>query len=141
MFFPPLLLIAEFLVVVSNQLLQVDSYVMYVSIAGVFLITMGLVGLGLGLGAMYPVFDHENISEVALGTGGVLFMILGLGFVGLTLMLVARPMVVHFNQTYLLKSVGGIEVPICYALIFLLSLSVTFLPLNSGIRALKKMDM
>ena len=52
MFFPPLLFIAELLVVVSNQLLEVDAYVMRVSIIGVFLLTLGLTSLGLGLGTL-----------------------------------------------------------------------------------------
>ena len=141
MFFPPLLLIAEFLVVVSNYLLQVDAYVMNISIIGVFLITLGLVGLGIGLGAMYPSFNHDNISEIPAGTGGILFMTLSLGFIGLVIMLVGRPMYVHFNEKFLLKFLGGIEVPICYALIIIISLTVAYLPIQRGISALKKMDI
>ncbi len=141
MFFPPLLFIAEFLVIVSNLLMQVDGYVMSMSIIGVFLITLGLVGLGLGLGAVYPTFNHENISEIPAGTGGILFMTLSLGFIGLVLMLVGRPMYVHFNEKFLFKHLGGVDVPICYTLIVLLSLAVTFLPIQRGIQALKKMDI
>jgi len=141
MFFPPLLFIAEFLVIVSNYLLQVDAYVMNASIIGVFLITLGLVGLGLGLGAIYPAFNHENISEIPAGTGGILFMTLSLGFIGLVMMLGGRPMYVHFNQKFLFKSLGGIDVPICYSLIVVLSLIVAFLPIQRGILALKKMDI
>jgi ABC-2 type transport system permease protein len=141
MFFPPLLLIAEFLLIVSNYLLQVDIYVMTVSFIGVFLITLGLVGMGIGLGAVYPSFNHDNISEIPAGTGGILFMTMSLGFVGLVLMLVGRPMYVHFNEKFLYKSLGGIDVPICYALIFILSLSAAYLPIQRGISSLKKMDI
>ncbi len=141
MFFPPLLIIAEFLLLVSNYILQVDSYVMTVSFAGVFLLTLGLVGMGIGLGAVYPSFNHDNISEIPAGTGGILFMTMSLGFVGLVLMLVGRPMYVHFNEKFLYKSLGGIDVPICYALIFILSLTVAYLPIDRGIRSLNKMDL
>jgi ABC-2 type transport system permease protein len=141
MFFPPLLFIAEFLVIVSNYLLQADAYVMNISVIGVFLITLGLVGLGIGLGAMYPSFKHENISEIPAGTGGILFMTLSLGFIGLVMMLVGRPMYVHFNEKFLLKSLGGIDVPICYALIVIISLTAAYLPIQRGISALKKMDI
>jgi ABC-2 type transport system permease protein len=141
MFFPPLLFIAEFLLLVSNYLLQVDSYVMVVSFFGVFLVTLGLVGLGVGLGAVYPSFNHDNISEIPAGTGGILFMTMSLGYVGLVLMLVGRPMYVHFNEIFLNKSLGGIDVPICFALIFILTLIVTFLPIQRGIRSLNKMDI
>lgn len=141
MFFPPLLLIAEFLLIVSNYLLQVDVYVMNISFIGVFLITLGLVGMGIGLGAVYPSFNHDNISEIPTGTGGILFMTMSLGFVGLILMLVGRPMYVHFNEKFLLKPLGGIDVPICYALILILSLTAATLPIQRGIRSLNKMDI
>jgi len=141
MFFPPLVCIAEFLLIVSNYLLQVDAYVMNVSFIGVFLVTVGLVGMGIGLGAVYPSFDHDNISEIPAGTGGILFMTMSLGFIGLILMLVGRPMYVHFNEKFLFKSLGGIDVPICYALIFILSLTAGYLPIQRGINALEKMDI
>lgn len=141
LFFPPLLIMAEFLVLVSNYLLQVDGYVMNVSIAGVFLITLGLVGLGLGLGAMYPEFDYENVSAIPMGTGGILFMIIGMGFVGLVLVLLARPMFAHFNEKFLSQAIGGLEVPLCYALIIILTVMVTLIPLRRGISRLKQMDI
>jgi len=141
MFFPPLLIIAEFLLIVSNYLLQVDAYVMTVSFAGVFLVTLGLVGMGIGLGAVYPAFNHDNISEIPAGTGGILFMTLSLGYVGLVIMLVGRPMYVHFNEIFLYKNLGGIDVPICYALILILSLTVAYLPIRRGIRSLNTMDL
>jgi len=59
----------------------------------------------------------------------------------LILMLVGRPMYVHFNEKFLLKSLGGLDVPICYALIFIISLIAGYLPIQRGINALKKMDI
>ncbi|MBT6594990.1 MAG: hypothetical protein HOB34_02730 [Nitrospina sp.] len=141
MYFPPLLFIAELLVVVSNQLLEVDAFVMQVSVAGVFLLTFGLTSLGLGLGTLYPKFDHENISEISSSSGGVLFMILALSYIGLVLMLGARPIYVHLNEKFLFKSIGGLEVPICYALIFVLTWAVSHIPLRLGIRSLNARDI
>lgn len=141
MFFPPLLFIAELLVVVSNQLLEVDAFVMKVSIIGVFLLTLGLTSLGLGLGTMYPKFNHENISEISSSTGGVLFMIIGLSYIGIILILGARPMYVHFNEKFLFKSIGGLEVPVCYILIIVLTWAVSHIPLRLGIRSLNTRDI
>ncbi|MCP5102064.1 MAG: hypothetical protein GY950_01730, partial [bacterium] len=64
-----------------------------------------------------------------------------LTYVGLVVMLGARPMYVHFNQQFLLKAIGGIDVPVCYALIIFLTLAVTFLPLRLGTQTLKRMDI
>ncbi len=141
LYFPPLLIVAEILVVSSNYLLQVDSYVMRMSMSGVFLITLGLVGMGVGLGAMYPMFRHENISEISTSAGGIIFMILSLMYVGAVVALGARPMYVHFNEIFLLKSVGGVDVPICYGLIILLTGVVIVEPLRRGVKNLETMDL
>ena len=140
MYFPPLLFIGELLVVVSNMLLQVDAYVMQVSIVGIFFITIGVVGMAIGMGAMYPKFKYENISEISSGTGGILFIISSLIYVGLVLALGARPMYVHFTQVF----VGGaddLEVMSFYALVIFLSFYVAIEPMRRGIRSLKERDL
>jgi ABC-2 type transport system permease protein len=141
MYFPPLIFIAELLVVLSNQLLEVDAFVMKVSVVGVFVLTFGLTSLGLGLGTLYPKFDHENISEISSSSGGVLFMILALSYIGLVLMLGARPIYVHLNEKFLFKSIGGLEVPICYTLIVILTWAVSHIPLRLGVRSLNARDI
>jgi ABC-2 type transport system permease protein len=139
--FPFLLIVGEILTVVSNFILDVDYYVMTVSISAAFLISLGLTGLGLGMGAIFPKFHHENVSEITAGTGGFLFMIFGLSFVGAIVVLEARPLYVHFNQKFLLRSVGGLDVPVCYGLAVLLSILTTWIPLRKGIKILEKMDL
>ena len=141
MYLPPLLLIGEFLVIVSNYLLEVDAYVMKVSILGVLLITVGLVGMGVGMGAMYPMFRYENVSEISSGTGGILFMLSSLSYVALVLIFGARPMYVHFKEKFLFESIGGLDVPVLYSLVVLLTLIVTFVPMRRGIRRLETMDL
>ena len=68
-------------------------------------------------------------------------MIFSLSFVGAVMVLVARPMYVHFNERFLFKSIGGIDVPICYGLILVLALVVTVIPIRQGVLALKEMDL
>ncbi len=138
--FPFLLIIGEVLIVISNLILDVDHYVMAVSVFAAFLVSLGLTGLGLGMGAIFPKFHHENASEITAGTGGFLFMILGLAFVGTIVILEARPLYVHFNQKFLLRSVGGLDVPVCYGLAVLLSMAVAWIPLSKGISFLEKRD-
>lgn len=139
MYFPPLLLIGELLVVVSNMLLQVDAYVMQVSIVGIFFITIGVVGMAVGMGAMYPKFKYENISEISSGTGGILFIISSLIYVGIVLVLGARPMYVHFTQRFL-GGAENLEVMGFYALVIAFSVYVAIEPMRRGIRSLKERD-
>lgn len=109
MVFPPLLMLGELLVIVSNYILEADFYVMQVGVISVFLITLALVGMGVGMGAMYPMFRYENVSEISSGTGGILFMISSLAFTALYLMLIAWPMHVHVKAKFTLQFIGAMK--------------------------------
>ncbi len=141
MVFPPLVMLGELLVIVSNYILEADFYVMQVGVISVFLITLALVGMGVGMGAMYPMFRYENVSEISSGTGGILFMISSLAFTALYLMLIAWPMHVHVKAKFTLEFVGGSEIPVIYGLLVLISLVTAIEPMRRGIRNLKQMDL
>ena len=63
-------------------------------------------------------------------------MILALSYIGLMLMLGARPMYVCLNEKFLFKPIGGLEDPIYYAVIFIMTLAIAHIPLRLGIRSL-----
>jgi ABC-2 type transport system permease protein len=136
----PLLVLAETLVVVSNLLLKADVYITLFSVIVIMLMTCSLTGLGVGLGAMYPRFQYENIAETAASVGGMIYMLLSLCFVGLTMVLAARPLYVHLRQKFLPGAVGGIEVYLCYGAIGVLCLVTTWLPMVLGRRALERLE-
>jgi len=136
----PLLVLAEILVVVSNMFLDVDPYLMAVSVSGIFFLTIGLTGLGVGFGAIYPVFDHENIAELATSTGAVYYMIVGLAYIGIVVMFGVRPIWAHFSEKFLSREVGGAEVYFCYGVILALTLAVTIIPIRMGANALRKIE-
>ena len=67
-------------------------------------------------------------------------MILALIYIGLMLMLGARLLYVHLNETFLFKSIGGLKVPIYYAMIFIMTWTIAHIPLRLGIRSLNARD-
>lgn len=140
-FLAPLLLLAEILVVASNLLLDVDAYVMAVSAGAVGLLTIGLTGLGVGMGAMYPKFDYENIAEVGVTTGAVIYMIIALAYAGVTVMLCARPVYVHLYFSFTGVDIGGPEVYASYAGIVVITLLFIFIPLRKGAQALERIEI
>jgi len=140
MYIVPLLVLAETLVVVSNLLLKADAYLMLFAVVVILLITCALTGLGVGLGAMYARFEYDNIAQTAASTGGIIYMILSLGFIGMMLLLAARPLYVHLYRKFLYQQVGGVEVYLCYGAIVGLCLLTTLLPLRLGCRALERLE-
>ena len=140
MYIVPLLVLAETLVVVSNLLLKADAYLMLFAVVVILLITCALTGLGVGLGAMYARFEYDNIAQTAASTGGILYMVLSLGFIGVMLLLAARPLYVHLYRKFLYQQVGGVEVYLCYGAIVGLCLLTTLLPLRLGCRALERLE-
>jgi ABC-2 type transport system permease protein len=140
MYIVPLLVLAETLVVVSNLLLKADTYLMLFAVVVILLMTCALTGLGVGLGAMYARFEYDNIAQTAASTGGILYMVLSLGFIGAMLLLAARPLYVHLYRKFLYQHVGGLEVYLCYAAIVGLCLLTTVLPLRLGCRALERLE-
>jgi ABC-2 type transport system permease protein len=137
----PLLALSETLVIASNILLGADKYLMGISISGIFFITIGLTGLGVGLGAIFPVFEHENIAEVGMSTGAVYYMLISLAYVGITVMFGVRPVWVYLSKKFLMVDKGGFEIYICYAIIICLTAVVTLLPMRMGANSLSKMEV
>ena len=67
-------------------------------------------------------------------------MILALSYIGLMLMLGACPMYFHLNETFLFKSVGVLQVPIYYAMIFIIIWTIAHIRLRLGIHSLNVQD-
>lgn len=137
----PLCALAAILVWVSNALLGVDPFVRWVSLASAIAMSFGLTGLGIGMGAMFPRFDVDNIAEIESSQGGILYMLFALVYVGLNLSILAGPAVIYFRSRL------GWGVPfeagwiLGSVILFLaLHLAVTFLPLRLGLRALERLE-
>jgi len=92
----PLLILAEALIILTNLFLHVTPFMMGLSVTTIFLMTFGITGLGVGLGAIYPRFRVENVSQIATGFGGIIYMIYCLLFVGSIVILEAWPVYLLF---------------------------------------------
>ncbi|MCP4398480.1 MAG: hypothetical protein GY801_14430 [bacterium] len=138
----PLLVLAETLVIISNLLLGVNGYMMLLSAATIFLITIGLTGLGVGMGAIYPKFINENPAQIAMSVGGILYMVLSLLYIGITIVLEAWPVYIYFSQQLSRRpDGGGAGLYLSYALICAISLGVTIIPLYLGVKRLQAFEI
>ena len=89
--FVPLLVLGELLVFLSNLLLRVAPWMMFLSLVTVFFMTIGIAAIGVGIGAMYPKFNFDNAAEIPTSFGGAVCMIVSIAFIGVIVMIEAWP--------------------------------------------------
>lgn len=87
----PLLILGELLVSVTNYFLGVSPFMMILSAVTLFFLTFGIVALGMAVGVAYPQFTAEHSAKIAASFGGVLYMVLCIGFIGFVAVLEAWP--------------------------------------------------
>ena len=87
----PLLLLAEILIIATNLLLHVTPFIMIISVLTIFFMVPGIIAMGIGLGAIYPDFRSENPVQSVTSFGGLIYMTLCIGFIGLVIVLEAGP--------------------------------------------------
>ncbi|MCF8080398.1 MAG: hypothetical protein K9K88_14060, partial [Desulfobacterales bacterium] len=90
-YFLPLLVLTEVLIVATNFLLEVSAFMMVLSTVNVLFMVPGVVALGVGFGAAYPDFTSENPMQSVTSFGGLLFMIVAALFIGAVLVLESGP--------------------------------------------------
>ena len=141
LFVIPLLLLAEVLVYSSNLFLKVDSYFMTMSLGTIFLMSVALTGLGVGMGALFPRFEVENYAKIAVGTGGLFYMIISLVYIAIIVGLEVNPVYLHLSRQ-LDPHFGGwaYSIPF-YGGVVLISALVTWLPMRMGVKALRRYQL
>ena len=140
-YYLPLLILTEILIVATNILLSVTPFMMTLSIVTVFFLVPGIVAMGIGLGAAFPDFKAQNPAQTVTSFGGLVFMILCAGYIGLVILLEAGP-VYHL---FMADIRGKILSPAIWLWIigsftaaFVFSLAAIALPMRFGENRLSK---
>jgi ABC-2 type transport system permease protein len=137
------LVIAEFLVLLSDVMLGLPWLVVALHALTVFVVAVGLSGLSVGMGAWIPNFQESDPSKIAAATGGTLNLIVGLLFILVVLGLMSLPwhLAAATNNEpkwYEFEAVGklvpGVLAGIAVGVVAVLG------PLWIGARALKQME-
>lgn len=139
-YYIPLLLLAEILIVISNILLNVTPFMMGLSAATIFFMVPGIVSMGVGFGAAYPDFQSENPAQSVTSFGGLLFMMLCAGFIGIIVILEAGPVYSVFMAGIRDESLTLLQwmwLVGSFSLVLLLCVLATMLPMRWGERRLR----
>jgi len=137
----PLLILSQILIVTTNMLLKVTPFMMMLSVITVFFLVPGIVALGIGLGAAYPDFKAENPIQTVTSYGGVLFMVLCAAYIGFVILLEAGPVYEIFMagiEGRRLSFFAKIWTVASFALAFSGSILAVILPMKFGEKRLAK---
>jgi ABC-2 type transport system permease protein len=136
------------LVLASDILLDVSILVMLVHQFISVLLCMGLSGMAVGLGAIMPDFREQSPSKIAAGFGGTLNLVLSAIYILLVVLMTALPC--HF---YLLTSDADLQSQIGHPQnlkvwvglglvgVLVLAALVTIIPLRSGLKAFRNLEV
>ena len=139
----PLLLVALPLIVVTNILLQASPFILVLTTVTMTACTFALTALALGFGALFPNYETENAAEIPTSFGGLVFMMVAVGYLGAVVVLEAWPV-------YLFLAAGVADAPVSgggirplvlgVAGAGLLTLLAIVLPLRAGVRRVRTVD-
>ena len=142
-YYVPLLLLTEILIIVSNILLHVTPFMMVLSVTTVFFMVPGIVSMGVGFGAAYPDFQSENPAQSVTSFGGLLFMILCAGFIATVIILEAGPVYTVFMAGFRGVSLSVLQwiwLVVSFSLVLLLCILAVIVPMRWGERCLSRND-
>jgi len=142
-YYVPLLILTEILIVVSNILLHVTPFMMVLSVTTVFFMVPGIVSMGVGFGAAYPDFQSENPAQSVTSFGGLLYMILCAGFIATVIVLEAGPVYTVFMAAFRgasLSTLQWIWLVVSFALVLLLCILAVIVPMRWGESCLSRND-
>lgn len=139
----PLLVLSEVLVVLSNELLSVTPFMMGLSAITVFFMVFGITAMGVGLGAAYPNFRLENVAQMATGFGGMVFMLLCVGFIGSVIILEAGPVYTIFMARLRGEAIPPLSwfwIVLSFAAAGVINVVAVFWPMRFGERKLAGLE-
>jgi ABC-2 type transport system permease protein len=141
LYYIPLLILSEVLIVVTNILLGVTPFMMFLSVVTIFCLVPAIVGLAVGLGARFPDFKSENPALSATSFGGLLFMLFGFGLIAAVIILEAGPVYRIFMSEMHQRTLSGMQVfwfAASFSLALFLCVFAIYYPMKSGEKYLMK---
>jgi len=143
-YFIPLLLLSQIVIIITNILLQVKPLMMMISSLTMLFMVPGVVSLGIGMGAAYPDFKSENPAQTVTGFGGLLFMMLCAWFIGMVIIFEAHPVYHLFMADLHQRHLTGIELVFIiatFATVLLICILAVVLPMRFGEKRLCQLQI
>jgi ABC-2 type transport system permease protein len=136
----PLLILALGIVGVTNYLLQVGEFIMWVSTLSIAFMTLAIAGLAIGFGTAYPQFETENAAQIPTSFGGLLFMMASVAIIGAVVVLEARPVYTFLSAQAFGTPTNVREMVTGFGLAAALCVAATLLPIRMALWKLARVE-
>lgn len=137
----PSMLLGGVLVVWSNRILHADMFVSALSVSTIMLCSVVLSAMGVGLGAVFPKFNIENIHQIESSSGGFVYMACCLGYLGATIAIEAWPVQMHFAERFGRHGAWNwTAVAWCAAALAVLNAAAAIVPWKIGLKTLENYE-
>ena len=136
----PLLLLALGIVFVTNVLLQVSMFMMYVSLFSITLLTFALAGLALALGTVFPQFETENAAQIPTSFGGLVYMMASVALIGAVVVLEARPVYGYLSARAFNGQADATEMVVGFGAAALLCVGTLVASVSIAVRRLQAVE-
>lgn len=139
--FLPLLILAQVITWSANEVMDVSSTFVFMSVMVVFLMTITLTSMGVGLGAIAPRFDLSDPAQIGMTQSGIVFMALGLGYVILFIGALATQVFIAWKSRFFFVAPTGVTVflPIIFTIV--LHACAVILPWHFGIKRIRNLEV
>jgi ABC-2 type transport system permease protein len=138
----PVTLMAEGLTVLSNRFLDVDPFLALVDAGAMLFLCWGLLCLAAGMGARFPRFEAENVTQVAGSYGGIAFMALAVLFILVEVALLAWPCSIYLWHQYHgipLRAGHVVLIAGCFVTMAVVAAVVAAVAFEGGVKALDEL--
>ncbi len=142
-YFLPLLILTEILIIATNILLKVTPFMMALSTVTIFFLVPGVVAMGIGFGAAYPDFKADNPAQTVTSFGGILFMMVCAGYIGAVIFIEAGPVYKIFLADIKQRELTIFEwtwVTGSFVIAFVVSIAAIIIPMKFGEKKLSELQ-
>jgi len=135
------LIITEGLISLSIWKLRLPPLLCGVFWGTVLLFSFALSGMAVGLGAVFPNFSSDNPTKIVSGFGGTLCFMLGMVYLTGVMAVLAAPFYLYMVKKALPSTSFIRWMVAALSFVAVLSFLAGYLPLRSGVKSLRKLEV
>jgi len=140
----PMVFLGLFLVMATNRLLGLDSFMFIVSTVTVLLLTAGLTALSMGMGVLYADFNDVDPARAVTSSGALLTMVYAGLAVAAVIILEVFPVYRVLTSQYFGRGMGLLDyllIGACFAGALAITVALIVKPLRMGLNRITELEI